>query len=143
MATLEHPDLIRNLIADTVVDQIDGGGAAGKLVFYDTGTVHAGGNSVIAELTFSSTAFGDSANGVATAAAITSDTNTLAPGNGWSSGDSSTVTYFEVQDSNGNTVFTGDVTDDDTGTGSIQLSSVNIGTGDTISVSSLTYTAPN
>ena len=26
MATLEHPDLIRNLIADTVVDQIDGGG---------------------------------------------------------------------------------------------------------------------
>ena len=106
MATLEHPDLIRNLIADTVVDQIDGGGAAGKLVFYDTGTVHAGGNSVIAELTFSSTAFGASANGVATAAAITSDTDTLAPGNGWSSGDSSTVTYFEVQDSNGNTVFT-------------------------------------
>lgn len=143
MATLEHPDNIRNLIADTVVDRIDAGGAAGKLIFYDTGTVHAGGNAVIAELTFSSTAFGAAANGVATAAAITADTNTLAPGNGWSSGDSSTVTYFEVQDSNGNTIFTGDVTDDDTGTGSIQLSSVNIGTGDTISVSSLTYTAPN
>jgi len=143
MATLEHPVDVRNLIADTVVDRIDAGGSAGKLIFYDTGTVAAGGNAVIAELTFSSTAFGAANNGVAEADTITADTNTLAPGNGWSSGDSSTVTYFEVQDSNGNTIFTGDVTDDDTGTGSIQLSSVNIGTGDTISVSSLTYTAPN
>ena len=40
-------------------------------------------------------------------------------------------------------VFEGDVTSDDVGTGSIQLSSVALGSGDTVSVSSLTYTAPN
>jgi len=131
MATLQHPTLIRNLIADTVVDQIDAGGAAGQLVFYESN-----GGTALATLTFSGTAFGDagaSVAGRADAAAITANTDTLA----------NTVTWFEVLDSNGNTIFEGDVTSDDVGTGSIQLSSTTLGTGDTVSVSSLTYTAPN
>jgi cytoskeletal protein RodZ len=128
MATLQHPTSVRNAIADTVVDLIDAGSAAGKLKFYASN-----GGSMLAELTFSTTAFGAAASGVATAAAITADSNT----------SSGTVTWFEVEDSDGNLVFEGDVTDDDTGTGSIQLSSVALGTGDTVSVSSLTYTAPN
>jgi len=128
MATLQHPTSVRNAIADTVVDLIDAGGSAGKLKFYT-----ADGGSLLAELTFSATAFGAAASGVATAAAITADSNTA----------SGTVTWFEVEDSNGNLVFEGDVTSDDVGTGSIQLSSVALGTGDTVSVSSLTYTAPN
>jgi len=128
MATLQHPTSVRNAIADTVVDLIDAGSAAGKLKFYTSD-----GGSMLAELTFSATAFGAAASGVATAAAITADSNTA----------SGTVTWFEVEDSDGNLVFEGDVTDDDTGTGSIQLSSVALGTGDTVSVSSLTYTAPN
>jgi len=128
MATLQHPTLIRDLIADTVVDQIDAGGSAGSLIFYTSN-----GGTALATLTFSATAFNASANGTAAAATITSNTNTGA----------GTVTWFEVQDSSGNTIFEGDVTSDDVGTGSIQLSSVALGTGDTVSVSSLTYTAPN
>ena len=131
MATLQHPTLIRNLIADTVVDQIDAGGAAGQLVFYESN-----GGTALATLTFSATAFGNAGaavDGRADAATITANTDTLA----------NTVTWFEVLDSNGNTIFEGDVTSDDVGTGSIQLSSTTLGTGDTVSVSSLTYTAPN
>lgn len=128
MATLQHPTLIRNLIADTVVDSIDAGGSAGKLVFFTSN-----GGSTLATLTFSATAFLAAANGTATADTITSNTNS----------NSGTVAWFEVQDSNGNTIFEGDVSSDDTGTGSIQLSSDTLGTGDTVSVSTLTYTAPN
>jgi hypothetical protein len=116
------------LISDTVVDQIDNGGSAGQLIFYTSN-----GGTALATLTFSATAFNASANGTADAATITSNTDTGA----------GTVTWFEVQDSSGNTIFEGDVTSDDVGTGSIQLSSVALGTGDTVSVSSLTYTAPN
>lgn len=128
MATLQHPTLIRNLIADTVVDQIDAGGSAGSLVFYTSN-----GGTALATLTFSATAFAAANNGTASADTITSNTNS----------GSGTVAWFEVLDSNGNTIFEGDVTSDDVGTGSIQLSSVALGTGDTVSVSSLTYTAPN
>lgn len=128
MATLQHPTLVRNTIADTVVDLIDAGGSAGTLNFYTSN-----GGTLLATLTFSATAFGAASSGVATAAAITEDANTAA----------GTVAWFEVQDSSGNTIFEGDVTDDDTGTGSILLSSTTLGTGDTLSVTSLTYTAPN
>ena len=131
MATLQHPTLIRNLISDTVVDQVDAGGSAGQLIFYESN-----GGTALATLTFSTTAFGAAGAAVAgraDAAAITANTDTLA----------NTVTWFEVVDSNGNTIFEGDVTSDDVGTGSIQLSSTTLGTGDTVSVSSLTYTAPN
>ena len=128
MATLQHPTLVRNTIADTVVDLIDAGGSAGTLNFYTSN-----GGTLLATLTFSGTAFGAASSGVATAASITEDANTAA----------GTVAWFEVHDSSGNTIFEGDVTDDDTGTGSILLSSTTLGTGDTLSVTSLTYTAPN
>ena len=128
MATLQHPTSVRNTIADAVVDLIDAGSGAGSLVFYTSNT-----GTALATLTFSDPAFGAAANGVATAATITSNTNT----------GSGTVTWFKALDSDSNIVFEGDVTDDDTGTGSIQLSSVALGTGDTVSVSTLTYTAPN
>jgi len=128
MATLQHPTLVRNTIADTVVDLIDAGGSAGTLNFYTSN-----GGTLLATLTFSATAFGAASSGVATAASITEDANTAA----------GTVAWFEVHDSSGNTIFEGDVTDDDTGTGSILLSSTTLGTGDTLSVTSLTYTAPN
>ena len=128
-ASLSHPTLIRNLIADTVVDQLDAGGAAGKLIFYT-----ANGGTALATLTFAEPAFNDAASGTAavTTDSITSNTNTGA----------GTVTWFEAQDSNGNTIFEGNVSSDDDANGSIQLSSTTLGTGDTVSVSALSYTAP-
>lgn len=126
MATLTHNAATRNIIADAVVDLIDGGTGAGTLNFYT-----ANGGTLLATLTFSATAFGSATGGVATAAAITPDTNTTA----------GTVTWFEVHDGDGTLIFEGDVTSDDVGTGAIQLSSTTLGSGDTLSVSSLTYTA--
>lgn len=127
MPTLQHPVAIRNLIVDTVVDQIDVGGA-GSLKFYTSN-----GGTLLATLTFSATAFGAASSGSAAAAAIADDTNTGA----------GTVTWFEVENGSGTVIFEGDVSSDDVNTGAILLSSTALGTGDTLSVSSLTYTAPN
>ena len=56
---------MRNLIADQVTAQIDAGSTFGQLVMQDSGA------TAICILTFSSTAFGDAAAGVATAESIT------------------------------------------------------------------------
>lgn len=127
MATLNHSTTIRNLIADTVTAEIDDGGGPGTLKFFTSN-----GGSLLATLTFSATAFGVASGGVCIANAITDDANTAA----------GTVSWFEVQDSTGAMIFEGDVTSDDVGTGSILLSSTALGTGDTLSVSTLQYTAP-
>lgn len=122
-----HPTDVRNGIADYVVDLIDAGGA-GTIVFQDGGS----SDSAVATLTFSATAFGAATAGVATAAAITDDTNCNA----------GTVTKFTVFSGAADSCFTGSVTATGGG-GDIILSSTSIGQGDTISISSLTYEAPN
>ena len=121
-----HPTTVRNTIADAVVDSIDTGGA-GSLIFQTSGDVEC------ATLTFSATAFGAAAAGTATANAITSDT----------SATGGTVAKFKIQNgSAADAGFAGSVTAT-SGGGDIELSSVAVGAGDTVSMSSLTYTAPN
>ena len=122
-----HPTDVRNGIADYVVDLIDNGGA-GNIKFQDGNQ----NDSDIATLGFSNPAFGAAANGIATAATITDDTNCNA----------GTVTKFTVFSGAGDSCFTGSVTATGGG-GDIILSSTSIGQGDTISISSLTYEAPN
>jgi hypothetical protein len=122
-----HPTDVRNGIADLVVDLIDAGGA-GTIVFQDGSS----SDSDVATLTFSATAFGAAANGIATADAITDDTDC-------NTGD---VSKFTVFSGAGDSCFTGSVTTSGSG-GDIILSSTAIGNGDTISISSLTYEAPN
>lgn len=122
-----HPTDVRNNIADLVVDLIDAGGA-GTIQFQDGSS----GDSDVATLTFSATAFGAAASGIATAAAITDDTDCNA----------GTVSKFTVFSGAGDSCFTGTVTATGGG-GDIILSSTAIGSGDTISISSLTYEAPN
>ena len=120
-----HAMPVRNLIADTVTAQIDVSGV-GKILFQS-----AGAAVDVASLNFSATAFGAAASAVCTAAAITDDTNCTA----------GTVAIFAVQQNNNTAVFSGSVTATGGG-GDIILSSVAIGQGDTISISSLTYEAP-
>lgn len=121
-----HTTTIRNRLADLVVDLLDSGGANGTLEF------RSSGDSEIATLAFSATAFGDASNGIATAASITDDTQCNA----------GTVTKFVALCASGDSAFSGTVTATGGG-GDIVLSSTAIGQGDTISVSSLTYEAPN
>lgn len=121
--------------ANAVVDLIDVGGA-GYLRIY-SGTKPAGpdsalaGNTLLAELRFSATAFGNASNGVATANAITADTAADATG---------TATFFRVFAGDGTTaIFDGEI---GTSGSDINISSTAIQAGAEVSVSALTYTQP-
>ena len=118
-----HPAAVRTIIADAVVDSIDVGGA-GSLIFQTSGDVE------VATLTFSATAFGAASGPTATAAAITSDTNATG----------GTVAKFKIQ--NGSAADAGFAGAVSTSGSDINLSSLAVGASDTVSISSLTYTAP-
>ena len=127
-----HSDTIRNGLANLVVDAIDTAGGAGKILF-TTGS--ASNTGVIATLTFAATAFGDAGAGTnpvgrCTANAIDPDTSAQ-PG---------TVAFFHVQTFGSADIFSGSVSQVGGG-GDITLSSVAIGDGDTISITSLNYTS--
>jgi dTDP-4-amino-4,6-dideoxygalactose transaminase len=117
-----HPAAVRTILADAVVDSIDTGGA-GSLIVQTSGDVE------VATLTFSATAFGAASGPTATAAAITSDTNATG----------GTVAKFKIQ--NGAAADAGFAGAVSTSGSDINLSSLAVGAGDTVSISSLTYTA--
>lgn len=121
MATL--PTATRNAACNAVVDLIDAGPAAGKLIFRTSGDV------AVATLTFSDPAFGNAATGVATASAITPDTNAAG----------GTITKATLEDSTGAIVMT--VTANTT-TGEIVLTSATIAATETVNCSALTVTMP-
>lgn len=120
---ITHPTAVRNTLADAVVDLIDGGTGAGTIEFQTSGDVE------VATLSFSATAFGAASSGTATAAAISDDTNATG----------GTIAKFVVKDGDGTEIFSGSV---GTSGEDINLSSLSIGAGDTVSLSSLTYSAP-
>ncbi len=113
----------RNAACNAVVDLIDAGSGAGALVF------RTSGSSEVATLPFSDPAFGNASTGVATASAITSDT----------SATGGTTDRATLEDSDANAYITASV---GTSGEDINLSSVAIGAGDTVSMSSLTVTVP-
>ncbi len=117
-----HAATVRDTLCNTVVDLIDAGAGPGVLVFQTSGDVE------VATLTFSDPAFGNASSGTATANAITDDTNATG----------GTTDRFDVEDSNNVDVFFGSVS---TSGEDINLSSVVIGVGDTVSVTSFTYAA--
>lgn len=120
-----HPTAVRNAIADLVVDSLDGG-SPGKLVFRTSGDV------AVATLTFSNPAFGSASSGTATSNAITSDTNAAG----------GTIAKATLETSAGTAKVNCSVTAPGGG-GDIELSSVVVSAGQTVSVSSLTYSAPS
>jgi hypothetical protein len=115
--------LARNAACNAIVDLIDAGAGAGNIKFETSGDVE------VATLPFSDPAFGNAAVGVATANAITSDTTATG----------GTVAQASIYDSDANKVLECNV---QTSGGDINMSSLVIGAGDTISMSALTVTVP-
>ena len=125
--------------ADAIVDLIDGGSGAGKLVIYG-GTPPADADTAItdqtklAELTFSDPAFGaaadDTPGAIATADTITQDSSADATG---------TATFFRAVDSAGNTVIQGSV---GTSGEDLNLVTTSIVATQPVQVSSLTFSIP-
>lgn len=122
-----HPTAFRDTVADLVDSTL---GTTAKLVFRLTGTAGSPGTAV-ATLSFGNPAFGASSSGTITANAITSDTN--ATGNAspvatatLETGAGTVIVHCAVAASGSDINLTGGLT---------------IGAGDTVSCSSLTYTA--
>lgn len=116
---------VRNAMCDAFVDQIDVGSGTAVLRIYN-----AGFSTLLAELSFSSTAFGSASNGTATANSISDDTSANATG---------TASVFRVLNKDGTTVFEGTV---GVSGADINFNSVSITSGDRISISSMTVTMP-
>lgn len=115
----------RNAACDAIVDLIDAGStdANGDLVIQTSGDVE------IATLALSDPAFGNAAAGVATANPISDDSNATG----------GTAANFILQDKDNTEVMRGLC---GTSGAELNLSSLSIGSGDTVSVSSLTATMP-
>lgn len=122
-----HSTAARNAATDAVTALI---GASGNLAFRLTGTVSAPGTTV-ALLPLSATAFGASATGTATANAITSDTN--------ATGNASPVATATLQTSAAVVVIHCAVAA--SGSDINMTNGLTVAPGDTVSCSSLTYTA--
>jgi len=124
IGAVTHPTSVRNTVADAVVDLVDAGAGAGTIQFQTSGQVE------VATLTYSDPAYGSAAAGTATANSITSDTNATG----------GTVAESHHYDSDSTEVFATAV---GTSGSDINLSSLSVGSGDTVSMSSLTYSAPS
>lgn len=122
-----HSTAARNAATDAVTALI---GASGRLVFRLSGTVGSPG-AAVATLLLSATAFGASSNGTATANAITSDTN--------AAGNASPVATATLQTSGGTVVIHCQVAA--SGSDINMTNGLTVSAGDTVSCSSLTYTA--
>ena len=125
-----HSTAARNAATDAVTALI---GANGRLAFRLTGTVSAPGNTVATLLLATPNAFGASASGTATAGTITSDTN--------ATGNVSPVATATLQTSGGTVVIHCAVAA--SGSDINMTNGLTVAAGDTVSCSSLTYTALN
>lgn len=119
-----HPTAVRTGVADFVVDQLDEGTPPGLLEF------QTAASASVATLTFANPAFGAAAVGVATAGTIVSDTNA----------DGGTIAKAELRNAAGTAKVLCSVTATGGG-GDIELSSVVVSAGQTVSMSALTYAA--
>jgi len=123
-----HSTTMRNTLADAVDTAI---GASGNLCFRLSGTVGSPG-TIVATLPLSATAFGAASSGTITANAITSDTN--------ATGNASPVATATLQTSGGTVVVHCAVA---ASASDINMTGgLTVGAGDTVSCSSLTYSAP-
>lgn len=125
--SVTHSTAAKNAATDAVTALI---GASGKLKFRTAGTIGSPGTAV-ATLSLSATAFGAASSGTATANAITSDTN--------ATGNASAVATASLETSGGTLVIHCAVAA--SGSDINMSNGMTVAAGDTVSCSSLTYSA--
>lgn len=123
-----HSTAARNAATDAVTALIS---TSGNLVFRISPSSVASPGTAVATLPLSATAFGASSSGTATANAITSDTN--------AAGNASPVAFATLQTSGGTIVIHCAVAA--SGSDINMTNGLTVAAGDTVSCSSLTYTA--
>lgn len=128
--SVTHSATLRNTIATAVRDAIDGGAGAGKLVFRLTGSVSSPGTAV-ATLTLTDPC-GSVSGETLTFSSITSDTN--------ATGNASAVAAATLQTSADTVCIHCAV--GSSGSDINMSGGLTVAAGDTVSCSSLTYTAP-
>ena len=121
-----HPSSMRNLIANTAIDMLSTGSTFGQLNFT------AAASTSLVLCTFASTAFGAASTGVKTANTITDGTVTVA----------GTATICIIRTSTQQLEVCRCSVTSTGGGGDIELSSNVLSSGQTLSITSLTYTAP-
>lgn len=122
-----HPVAFRNTVADLVDSTLS---TTAKLVFRLAGTAASPGTAV-ATLSFGNPAFGAASSGTITANSITSDTN--------ATGNASAVATATLETGGGTVVVHCAVAA--SGSDINMTGGLTVGAGDTVSCSSLTYTA--
>lgn len=121
---LTHSIAAKKAASDAVVDLVDAGAGAGKLVIKD-------GGSVLISLTLNDPGFGAADNdGIATM-----DIDPVITGLASGAGDADN---FALTDSDDNVVFSGTVTATGLG-GDLTLDNVNIAVGQRVTITSFTY----
>jgi hypothetical protein len=127
--SVTHSTPAKNAATQAVIDLIQ---TSGKLVFRISPSTIAVPGSAVATLTFSATAFGSPSSGTATAnLPITSDTNAV--------GNATQISYATFETSGGTVVLQCTVAA--SGQDINMTGGLIVATGDTVSCSSLTYTA--
>lgn len=123
-----HSTAARNAATDAVTALL---GGTAKLVFRISPSSVASPGTAVATLSMSATAFGAASTGTATANAITSDTN--------ATGNASPVAFATLQTGAGTIVIHCAVAA--SGSDINMTNGLTVASGDTVSCSSLTYTA--
>jgi hypothetical protein len=124
-----HSTTARDAATNAVVDLLDGAGS--KLVFRTSPSSVASPGTAVATLTFATPAFGASSSGTATAGTITSDTA--------AAGNASPVAFASLQTS-ANTIHIHCAVAA-SGSDINMTNGLTVAANDTVSCSSLTYTA--
>ena len=120
---LDHETAVRNTLADAIDAAVNAAGT-GNCVFQTSG------DAEVATIVLSATAFGAASSGTITLASTTDDT----------SATGGTVSKFKFETGANTRIFGGTVTPV-AGGGDMEMSTLSVGAGDTVSITSFTYSS--